>query len=332
MRYLQRPGTRSFFAAALLSVVAQCVPLCASAQAQSWPSRPIRFIVPLPPGGSNDILARLFAERLQVSLKQPVVVENRPGVGGNIGTEYVAKQPADGYTILLSSNTHVVNVSFFAKLPYDPIKDFEAVSLAATLPFVLTVNSSLPVNNVNELLGFLKAKPGSPFGTSGIGTPHHLAVELLKSMTGIDVTHVPYKGAAFLVPALLASEVVFSIAAVNSLLPHYKSGKLRALAVATAARVSLLPDVPTMAEVGLPGYNIDIWLGVLAPAGTPRPIVERLNTELNRVMRDPQIVREKLNPIGLSPIGSTPEQFQEVMKADLVKYAKITRDAGIKPE
>ena len=303
------------------------------AGAQAWPSRPIRFVVPYPPGGSNDILARLFAERMQANLGQPVVVENKPGAGANIGTEFVAKSAPDGYTLLLSSNVHVINVNFFAKLPYDPIKDFQPVSLVAIVPFVLTVNSNLPVTTMKEFLAYVRAKPGATFATAGIGTPHHLAAELLKTMTGIEIVHVPYKGAAFLVPALLAGEVTFSIAAINSLLPHYKSGKLRPLAVASTARTPLLPDVPTMAEAGpLPGYGLDAWLGVLVPAGTPRAIVDRLNTEINRVARDPQIIKEKFNPIGLSAVGTTPEQYMDAMKADQVKYAKITRDAGIKPD
>ncbi len=322
---------RSVLTLFLAAFAATALPISESL-AQAWPSRAIRLIVTQPPGGSPDVVGRLLAERLQASLGQPVVVENKPGAGGTIGTDYVAKQPADGYTLMLTPNNHVITPSFFIKLPYDPVRDFEPVSLAATVPFVLALHSSVPANNLKELLAYLKANPGAPVGTSGIGSPHHLAMELLKSMTGIELTHVPYKGAAFLVPALLSNEVRFSIGAVNSLLPHFKSGKLRPIGVATAARVLLLPEVPTLAEAGLPGYNIDIWIGVMAPAGTPRPIIERLNAEINRVMRDPQIVRERLTPIGVSPIGSTPEQFQEVIKTDLAMYAKITRDAGIKPE
>ncbi len=304
-----------------------------AAQSGTWPNRPIRFTVPLPPGGANDLLARVFAERLQPMLGQPVVVENKPGAGGNVGTEFVARQPADGYSLLLSSNTHVINVSFFAKLPYDPIKDFEPVTLVATIPFVLTVNSSLPVHDMKEMLAYLRSHPGSTYGTAGIGTPHHLGAELLKTMTGVDITHVPYKGAAFLVPALLTGEITFSIASISSLVPHFKSGKLRAIAVANESRTSLLPDVPTMAEAGpLPGYAIDVWFGVLAPAGTPRPIVDRLNAEINKVLQDPEVVKNRLNPVGLSAVGTTPERYMEIMKADLVKYAKITQDAKIKPE
>jgi len=303
------------------------------APAQQWPSRPIRFTVPLPPGGANDLLARVFAERLQPVLGQPVVVENKPGAGGNVGTEFVGKQAPDGYSLLLSSNTHVINVYFFSKLPYDPIKDFEPVTLVATIPFVLTVNSSLPVNDMKEMIAYLRSHPGSTYGTAGIGTPHHLGAELLKTMTGVEITHVPYKGAAFLVPALLTSEITFSIASISSLVPHFKSGKLRPIAVANETRTPLLPDVPTMAEAGpLPGYAIDVWFGVLAPAGTPRPIVDRLNREINKVLQDPEVVKNRLNSVGLSPVGTTPEHYMEVMKADLVRYAKITKDAQIKPD
>ncbi|MSQ70308.1 MAG: tripartite tricarboxylate transporter substrate binding protein [Betaproteobacteria bacterium] len=323
---------RPILTLALAALAAIALPASQS-WAQAYPNRPIRFIVPLPPGGANDVLGRLFAERMQAGLGQAVVVENKPGVGGNIGTEWVAKQPADGYTILLSSNTHVINASFFARLPYDPIKDFETISLVATIPFVLTVHASMPAKDMREFIAYLKANPGTTVGTSGIGTPHHLGSELLKSMTGTNLTFVPYKGAAFLVPALLANEVTFSIASMNTLVPHFKSGKLRPIAVAGAERSSMLPDVPTIAEAGpLPGYALEIWFGVLAPAGTPRPIIDRLNAEINKVVRDPQIVKDRLNPIGLAPVGTTPEQYMNVMKADLVKYAKIAKDAGIKPE
>jgi tripartite-type tricarboxylate transporter receptor subunit TctC len=325
------PTARILIALALSAVLA--LPAGEATAQAGWPSRPIRFTVPLPPGGANDLLARVFAERLQANLGQPVVVENKPGAGGNVGTEFVARQAPDGYSLLLSSNTHVLNVSFFTKLPYDPIKDFEPVTLVATIPFVLTVNSNLPVTNVKEFLAYARSHPGSTYATAGIGTPHHLGAELLRTMTGIEITHVPYKGAAFLVPALLTGEVTFSIASMSSLVPHFKSGKLRALAVASETRTSLLPDVPTIAEAGpLPGYSIDVWFGVLAPAGTPRTIIDRLNAEINRVLQDPQVVKERLNSVGLSPVGTTPERYMEIMKADLVKYAKITRDAGIKPD
>ena len=306
----------------------------AEAQVETYPNRPVRFVVPLLPGGGNDYLARLFAERMQPTLGQPVVVENKPGAGGNIGAEFVARQPADGYTLLMASTTQVVNLSFFAKLPYHPIRDFEPVALAATIPYVLAVNSNTTVHTIRDFIALARAKPGMvTYATPGIGTPHHLAAELLKSMTGIDMVHVPYKGASGIVTALLAGDVTTTIGAINSLLPHIRSGRLRPVAVASAAPTTLLPEVPTIAEaLPLPGYEIKNWYGVLAPAGTPRPIVDRLNAEINRILGDPQIINEKLSPNGFVPLGTTPERFMEIMKEDVVKYAKIAKDAHIRPE
>ena len=304
------------------------------ALAQQWPSRPIRFVVPLPPGGSPDYLSRLLAERLQPVLGQPLVVENKPGAAGNIARDFVAKAPADGYTILMSESAHVMSAAVGAKLPYDPIKDFEPICLAATIPFGLTVNSSMPVHTLDEFLEYARKSPKPlTYGTAGVGAPHHFAVELLRSMTGINVVHVPYKGSAGIIPALLSGEIDFTIAAENSLLPHYKSGKLRPIAIAASTRTAILPDVPTIAEAGpLPGYAVNVWLGVMGPAGTPRPVVDRLNAEINKVVRNPQIVKERMNTVGLEAVGSTPEQLLETMKTELAKYTKLARDANIQPE
>ena len=279
-----------------------------AAAQSSWPQRPIRLIVPLTPGGSNDVLGRVVAERLQTAVGQPVLVENRPGAGGNVGT--------------------------FKALPYDPIKDFEPVTLAVTVPFMLTVNAATPANNVRDIVQLAKSRAkGLTYGTAGPGTPHQLTVELLKTISGGNYVHVPYKGAAGIVPALLANEIDLTVGAINSLLPHIRSGKLRAIAAAGSTRVSVLPEIPTIAEaLPAPGLAIDVWIGFLAPAGTPRDIVMRLNGEINRILRDPAIQKEKLNPIGLEVIATTPERYMEVMKADLQLYARIARDAGIKPE
>src|SRR5436309_12578495 len=286
------PAARTLIALAAGAVLALAAGE-SPAQSGAWPSRPIRFVVPLPPGGSPDYLSRLLAERLQPALGQPLVVENKPGAGGNIAREFVAKQPADGYTILVSESSHVMAAGIGAKLPYNPIKDFEPVSLAPTIPFGLTVNSSMPVHSLKEFIAYAKASPRPlTYGTAGIGSPHHFAVELLRSMTGINVVHVPYKGTAGIIPALLSGEIDFSIAAVNSLLPHFKSGKLRPIAMAGSSRTAILPQVPTIAEAGpLPAYTVDVWLGVMAPAGTPRSVVDRLNGEINGVVHDPQIVK-----------------------------------------
>ena len=304
----------------------------AEAQVGAYPNRPIRFVVPLLPGGGNDFLGRLFAERMQPVLGQPVVVENKPGAGGNIGTEFVARQPGDGYTLLMASTAHVTNPSFFAKLSYDPIRDFEPITLVASSPFVLAVNSNTAVHSMKDFIALARAKPGAiTYASTGIGSTQHFASELLKSMAGIDMVHVPYKGGAGLVAALVAGEVTTAVSAMNSLLPHFRSGRLRAIAVATGSPVTLLPEVPTIAQT-VPGYEIKQWYGVLAPAGTPRPIIDRLNAEINRILGDAQVVKEKLNPIGMVALGSTPESFMAVMKEDVMKYAKIAKDARIRPD
>ncbi|HEY6863110.1 MAG TPA: tripartite tricarboxylate transporter substrate binding protein [Burkholderiales bacterium] len=314
-------------AAALGTVVGQ-------AAAQAWPSRPMRIIVPLPPGGSPDYMARLLSEKLQPVLGQPLVVENKPGASGHIARDFVAKAPADGYTLLMTEASHVISAAVGAKLPYDPINDFQPIALIATIPFGLTVNSKTPVHTLREFIDYAKASPRPlTYGTAGVGAPHHFAVELLRAETGIKVTHVPYKGSAGIIPALLSGEIDFTIAAVNSLLPHFKSGKLRPIAMAGSARTSVLPEIPTIAEAGpFPGYSMDVWLGVMAPAGTPRPIIDRLNAEINRIVRDPQIVKERMNTVGLEPLGSTPEKMLEVMKTELAKYRKVARDADIKAD
>ncbi len=318
-------------AAVFASLLAACAPTLA--QQAAWPHQPIRIVVPQPPGGGTDALARVLAEKLQPVLGQPLVVENRTGAGGNIGTELVARAKPDGHTLLLTTNTHVTNVSFFAKLPYDPVKDFEPVSIVGSVPFVLGVNAASPYKTVKDLIDAAKAKPGTlGYASGGPGTPHQLASELFKSMTGTNFIHVPYKGSSPAMMGLLGNEVDMSISAINSMLPHIRSGKIRALAVAPAQRTPLLPDVPTIAEaVPLPGYDIEIWYGVLAPAGTPRAIVERLSQEIAKVMRDTS-VREKLVPQGLDPVGTTPERFAEVIKSDLVKYRRIAKEANIVPE
>ena len=305
------------------------------ALAQSaYPSRPIRIIVPLTTGGSNDVLARIIADRLTPVLGQAVVVENRPGAGGIVGTDYVAKQAGDGYTILIATSSHAYQQHFVTKLPFDPIKDFEPITLAAVVPFVLTVNAELPVTNARDFIALARTRQkGLTFGTAGVSSPHQLGAEWLKSMTGANFIHVPYKGAAGIVPALVGNEIDFTVGAINSLLPHIRSGKLRALAVASTKRTGFLPDVPTIAEaVPAPGYGMDVWAGFLAPKGTPKDIIARLNTEINRILRDPQIVAEKLAPLGIDIVTSTPERFAEVLKADLVLYEKVIKDANIKAE
>src|SRR5581483_10159287 len=300
------PTRRSFILAAVAAAAAHA----GLAPAQAWPARPMRIIVPLPPGGSPDYMARLLSEKLQPVLGQPLVVENKPGASGHIARDFVAKAPADSYTLLMTEASHVISAAVGAKLPYDPINDFQPIALIATIPFGLTVNSKTPVHTLREFIDYAKASPRPlTYGTAGVGAPHHFAVELLRAETGIKVTHVPYKGSAGIIPALLSGEIDFTIAAVNSLLPHFKSGKLRPIAIAGSTRTSVLPDIPTIAEAGpFPGYSMDIWLGVMAPARTPRPIIDRLNTEINRIVRDPQVIKERMSTVGLEPLGSTPRR------------------------
>ena len=324
---------RKFLSTSLAAAAAASLPAGAFAQAP-WPSRPVRFVVPLPPGGSYDYLARVMAERLQASVGQPFIVENRAGADGRIGTEFVARQPADGHTILIIAITMVVHPSLFKKIPYDILKDFQPVGMIADAPFVLLVNPSVPANTPKEYVALARSKPGAvTFGSSGIGSPYHLAGEYLKSTVGLDMLHVPYKGTGPLISALLSGEVMSAFAPLGPFLPHIRSGKLRALGLATEYKSSLLPDVPTLIDaLSLPGYSMDGWLGVVAAAGTPRPIVERLSAEMAKIVRDPQFAREKLITQGYEPLSSTPEQMGETMSKHLAKYAKIIQDAKIPAE
>lgn len=303
-----------------------------SSAAQTYPSKLIRIVVTLPPGGSIDLTARVVSERLHASLGRPAVVENRPGASGIIATEIVAKSAPDGHTLLVTTIAHVVNPSFYPKLPYDPVTDFAPVALMTSVHFALVVHPSVPATSVKEFIAVARARPGAiTFASAGNGAPHHLAMELLKSMARVDLAHVPYKGAGQFVPALMAGEVASVIGAINSLLPHVQTGKLRLLAVAGNRRTPLLPNVPTIAEAALPGFALGNWSGMLAPSGTPRPIIDRLNAEIVKALRDPQ-VRDRLAPQGIEVIPSTPEEFQALMKADMVKWAKVIKDANIKLE
>jgi tripartite-type tricarboxylate transporter receptor subunit TctC len=301
-------------------------------QAQSFPDRPIRFIVPNPPGGGNDLLARELGQEMQKRLGQPVLVENRPGAGGNIGADAVAKAPPDGYTILMAANTFVINPSLMKSLPFDVNKDFVPVTLAGMITFALVVNPELPADDVKGLIAHLKANPGKVnYATPGAGTPHHLATELFMSMTGTQMIMVPFKGAGQMVPELLAGRVQVIFGAINSLIPHMKAGKLRGLAVLSAERASIVPELPTVAEAGVPGFAVDSWYGVLAPAGVPRDVMTKLAGTLQAIAKSPEF-RAKMSPHGIDMVGSTPEEFGAVMKQDQARWAKVVKDAGIRPE
>ncbi len=316
-----------------LLIVASIFPV-ELASAQVWPNHLIRFVVPLPAGGAYDYIARLLADRLSPALGAPIVVENKPGASAQIGTASVARAPADGYTFLIMANTHVISPSLFSKLPYDPIKDFEPVSLIVGTPFVLVVNPKTPIHSAKEYVALAKEKPGSlEYGSSGIGSPFHLAAELMKSMTGVDLLHVPYRGTAPLIQALLANEVASAFVPIGPFLPYIKADKLRPLALVGTSRSATLPDLPTIAEaVPLPGYGLDSWIGMLAPAGTPRQILDRMNKEIVAIVTNKRFADQRLLPQGYEPVGSTPEHLMQVMKEDLALYAKVVQDAKIFPQ
>jgi len=306
-----------------------CCAFAMVASAQPYPSKPIRIVVPLPPGGSNDLLARVVAERLQASLGQPALVDNRPGASGNIGTEFVARSAPDGHTLLMANTSHVINPSLFGKMPYDPIEDFAPIALMSSVHFALVVHPSVPARSVKELIALARARPDAlTFASAGNGSPHHLAMELLQSMSKVELMHVPYKGAGQFVPALVSGEIDSVIGAINSLLPHIRAGRLHVLAMAGVRRTSLLPGVPTIAEAGLPGFALDNWGGMLAPAGTPRTIIDRLNAEIVTALRAPA-TRDKLVSQGIEVTPSTPGEFQKTLKSHMAKWARVIKAARI---
>jgi len=302
------------------------------ASAQEYPARTVRIIVPVSPGGGSDLFARVIAKKLTETWGQPAVVENRPGGGAIIGSEFVARSAPDGYTLLLVASTHAINPSFYKKLPYDPIKDFSLVGLVGETPNILVVHPSLPVRTATDLIALAKKRPGElSFGSAGVGQITHLAGELFKSMAKINVVHVPYKGSGAAEIDLAGGHVHYIIDSMPAAMPNVKSGKTRAVAVAGTRRSPSLPEVPTVSESGLPGYEMSVWLGIVAPAGTPPAVVSRLNSELVKVMaaRD---VGEVLFSQGAEPRTNTPQEFAAFMKSQIDLFAKIVADAGIKPE
>ncbi len=308
--------------------------LCTAAAAQSaaYPTKPVRFIVPSAAGGGTDIIARAISLKLSETFGQPFVVDNRPGAGQMIGIELAAKSPPDGHTILMAASTLAINPVMYKKVPYDPVRDFAPITQAASLPNVLVVHPSLPVKSVAELIGYARQRPGElNFASAGIGTSPQMSIELLKSMAGIDMVHIPYKGTAPGVVDLLAGQVLVMAPNLLTALPHIKSGKLRALAVTSSKRSQALPDVPTVAESGLAGYDSTQWYGVLAPAGTPREIVSRLHDAIVHALRDDE-VGKRLAADGAEAVGSTPEEFAAFIKSESEKWAKVATAAGIKAE
>ncbi|TXI85211.1 MAG: tripartite tricarboxylate transporter substrate binding protein [Cupriavidus sp.] len=319
--------------AALASVATVAALAPPAARAESYPSKPIRVVVGFPSGGAPDILARIFSEKISPSWGQPVVVDNKPGAGGNIGAEAVAHAAPDGYTLALGTvGTHSINGALYSKMPYDMVKDFVPVILLASTPNVLVVHPSVPARNVQELIALAKSKPGGlTFGTPGVGTSLHVSGELFNTMAGTRITHVPYKGRAMAIPDLLGGHITMMFDNLPSALPVVKEGKLRALGVTSAKRSSSAPDIPTIAEQGLPGYEAESWFAVFAPAGTPKEVVSKLNAELNRIFELPD-VRQKLATLGLDPVLGTPEKLASYQRSEIAKWAKVVKDSGAKAE
>jgi tripartite-type tricarboxylate transporter receptor subunit TctC len=302
----------------------------ATVMAQAFPARPIRYIVGQAPGGSSDTLARMIAQRVSDGLGQPLVVDNRPGATGIIGAEVVARAAPDGYTLLQAATSHATNPATQAKLPYDSVRDFAPISLLSQQPNIWVVHPAIPAKNMQELIAYVRARPGQVnFASSGTGGSQHLAGELLKGMTGIDMTHIPYKGSPPALIDLLAGRVPVMSSTMPPVLPHLKTGKVRALAVTSAKRSPALPEIPTVAESGVPGYEAIAWQGVLAPALTPKPIVSRLNGEFVKVMKRSDVVAS-LGEQGYETVASTPEWFAAYIKSEIAKWSKVIMAAGLK--
>ena len=301
------------------------------AAAQAWPSKPIKYIVPFAPGGTTDILGRTIADKLSIALGQPVVIENKPGAGGGLGAEFVAKAAPDGYTIMGGTiSTHAINASLYKDLPYDPVKNFVPITLIARVPNMLVINPNVPAKNVQELVALLKANPGKyTFASSGNGTSQHLSGELFKIQAGVDMQHIPYKGSPPALQDVMGGQVTMTFDNITTAWPLAKDGKLRAVAVTTAKRSSIAPDVPTLAEAGLPGYEIGSWQGVFAPAGTPPEIVKRLNAEIVKIINSPD-VQQRLSTLGAEPAPNTPEEFAAMVKLEVVKWADVVKKSGAK--
>ena len=305
----------------------------ATAFAQPYPSKPIHLIVPFPPGGGNDTVARALAQQLGPDLGQPVVIDNRPGAGGSVGAELAARAPADGYTLFLAGvGSHAVNPNLHAKLPYDAVKDFAPITLVASAPSVLVVNPGVPARTIDEFTAFARANPGKlNYASNGNGSAAQLAAAMYESMAGVKMVHVPYKGIAPAMTDLMSGEVQLMFGTIVALVPHIQSGKLRALAVTSTKRSALLPEVPTLAESGLPEYQAGSWYGILAPAGTPREVIERLHGAIVKALRQPEVAK-RLAAEGAEVIGSTPDEFGAHLKAEIARVGKVVRAAGIRIE
>ena len=316
---------------ALLALTGLGLAAHAQPAATDWPNKPIRWVVPFPPGGAMDAIARTLGEKAGKTLGQPFVIENRPGAGGNIGADYVAKQPGDGYTMMITSIGMATNKPLYTNLNYDPVKDFAPVSLLAVVPNVLVTNATQPdVKNIKDVIAAARKAPGKlTYASAGNGTSIHLAGEVFTSLAQVDMLHIPYKGSGPAVSDLLGGQVNYMFDSITSARPHIQSGKLRALGVTTAKRSSALPDVPTLAEAGVPGYEVSPWFAVFMPASTPKPIVSKLNKALLDAMKDPEVAK-RVETIGAEPVGSTPDELARHLALESERWTKLITERGIK--
>ncbi len=302
----------------------------ATALAQTYPSKPIRIIVAYTPAGTTDILARVVGQKMSESFGQPVIVDNRPGVNGNIGTDVAAKATADGHTLLMvTAGTHGINPSLYRKLPWDAVKDFAPISLVANVPNILVVNNSVPVKSVKDFIAHLKASPDKfNYGTPGNGSTGHLSMEMFKAMTGTRIQHIPYKGSAGVLADVIGGQIAATIDNLPPYLPQVKSGKIRGLAVTSIKRSPVVPDIPTIAETAVTGYSAGSWFGLVAPAGTPKPVIDKLALETQRILKLPDVA-ERVAGLGAEAAGGTPEQFAGHIKTEIAKWAKVIKDANV---
>lgn len=303
-----------------------------AAHAQAWPSKPVSLVVPFPAGGTTDVLARALAERLSPAIGQPVIVENKPGAGATIGADYVAKAKADGHTLLIGAVHHTIASSVYKKLPYDFQKGFEPVTVIAMVPNVLVVNARTPAKNVNELVALIKAKPAeASYGSNGNGTAQHLIGTQFQQQTGTRLQHIPYKGSGPLATDLLGGQILMSFDTITPVLPHIKAGKLRPLAVTTAKRSPALPDVPTLQEAGLKDFDIGTWFGVLAPVGTPKPVLDRLSAEATKIIQSPDF-KKRMDDIGAQPVGNSPAEMAAQIRSETDKFSLLVKAANVTVE
>jgi tripartite-type tricarboxylate transporter receptor subunit TctC len=316
----------------LIALVLCSLFVVAAGAQDAYPSRPLKFILPFPPGGGTDILGRVIAERLSASLGQPVVTENRGGAGGNVGAEAAAHSAPDGYTIVLVAPSLAISPSLYSKLNYDPVKDLAPIGLVATVPNVMITNPAVEAKNLQEFIALARSRPGAMnYGSGGAGTSNHLAGELFNIVTGARLVHVPYKGVNLAMQGVLAGEIQLVFIGIPAALPHIKAGKLRALALVAPQRSPALPEVPTVAEAGLRDFEVTTWYGIMTPAGTPRPIVSRLNAELVKIMHAPD-VKERLAAMATDPLTSTPEEFAAYLKREIAKWGDVVRKANLKAD